>query len=262
MSDKDIPTRPDGPAAIEAALAREAGTEPESAMASTSEDREPYVPPAAEVGPPKDEAPAELAAVEAALIPADAKSLGRAFYYDLPLEAGEVMAAIAGAEGVMALATSGFPEFGPPVRSSEFTATLGERSFVLHRAASERGQSGTGLLRSLFLRGRLHPTARGTMLELRFVYGRPSWAWQRAVGFVLVALLGIAWVFVGQGGEVMQRAIFVGAFLLLTTPLLLNDAGRKRRLESDQRELLALAERTFGPLSIGGGPGTPYRTQG
>src|SRR5690606_35336283 len=99
-------------------------------------------------------------------------------------------------------------------------------------------------------------------LELRFVYGRPGWAWQRAVGFVMLALVGIAWVFLGEGGGMTQRAIFVGAFLLLTTPLMLNDAARGRRIESDQRELMALAERVFAPLAIGGGPGTPYRVQG
>ncbi len=194
------------------------------------------------------------------LVPADRKSLGRAFYYQLPLERAELLSTLAAAEGVNAVKSDAFPEFGPPVRSSEFTATLGERSFLLRRSASERGAAGTGLWPSLFLRGRIHPSAHGSMLELRFAYGRPSWAWQRAAGLVLLAVLGVAWIFLGQAGAVMQRAIMVAILLLFVSPLILNDVARRRRLEADQRELLAFAERTFGALAIGRaqGPG-PYR---
>lgn len=203
----------------------------------------------------REQARAELAA----LTPATPKVLGRPFYYQLPLEPAEALAELAKADGVMAIKPGAFPEFGPPVRSSDFTVTLGERAFVLHRASSERGQSGTGLLPSLYLRGQVHPAAHGSMLELRFAYGRPSWAWQRAMGFVLVALLGVAWIFVGQAGSVMSRAIMVSIFLAFVSPLIVNDAVRGRRTQIDQRELLALAERVYGPIAKGRSGVGPYR---
>src|SRR5690606_2239217 len=102
--------------------------------------------------------------------------------------------------GVKAYERRMVPDFGGLIEDAEFTLELGEREFTLHSGPpAARGQSATGMLRLLYLRGRLTATDEGTLIELRFAYRRPRWALQRWVGFLALASLGLVWVLIGPG---------------------------------------------------------------
>jgi len=179
--------------------------------------------------------------------------------YNLRLSPEEVLERLASQEQVLAMRSARLPEFQPPVRSREFTATLVDNGFILHRAASERGNSGTGLLPNLYLSGHLEPTPKGSRLTLSFAYGRASWVWQRGAGLILVTLLSLIWVVVGQAGTQLGRLGAVAAFLLFVSPLVLNDLTRRKRMLEDRAHLLSLTERLFGRDAIAEASDAPYR---
>jgi hypothetical protein len=179
--------------------------------------------------------------------------------YNLRLSPEEVLERLVSQEEVLAMRSARLPEFQPPVRSREFTATIVEDGFILHRAASERGHSGTGLLPNLYLNGTLVPTAKGSRMTLSFAYGRASWVWQRGAGLILVTLLSLVWVAVGQAGTLVGRLGAVVAFLLFVSPLVFNDLTRRKRMMEDRAHLLSLTERLFGRDAIAEASDAPYR---
>jgi hypothetical protein len=179
--------------------------------------------------------------------------------YNLRLSPDEVLERLVTQHNVLAMRSPRLPEFQPPVRSREYTATIVEDGFILHRAVSERGNSGTGLLPNLYLRGKLEATPKGSKLTLSFAHGRATWVWQRGAGLVLVTLLSFAWVFVGKAGTQLGRLGAVLAFLLFVSPLVINDLTRRKRMIEDRAHLLSLTERLFGRDAIAEASDAPYR---
>jgi hypothetical protein len=179
--------------------------------------------------------------------------------YHLRLNPDEILERLVGQPNVLAMRSARLPEFQPPVRSREYTATIVEDGFILHRAASERGNSGTGLLPNLYLQGRIEATHKGSQLTLSFAHGRASWVWQRGAGLVLLTLLSFAWVALGNEGTQLGRLGATLVFLLFVSPLVLNDLTRRKRMLEDRAHLLSLTERLFARDAIAPASDAPYR---
>lgn len=180
--------------------------------------------------------------------------------YHVPLTAKEVLERLCEQPGIKAYERRMVPDFGGVVEDADFTLELGDREFTLHCGPpAARGQSATGMLRLLYLRGRLIPTDEGTLIELRFAYRRPRWALQRWVGFLALASLGLVWVLIGPG-VLAKKALLYGLLLLVLGPVVAHDLRRTERVEDHRKAMLNLIERSFGPIQIAEPhPDEPYR---
>ncbi|WP_146155816.1 MerC domain-containing protein [Enhygromyxa salina] len=180
--------------------------------------------------------------------------------YHVALTAKEVLERLSEQAGVKAYERNMLPDFGGLIEDAEYTLELGSREFTMHCGPpAARGQSATGMLRLLYLRGRLSSTREGTLIELRFAYRRPRWALQRWVGFLALAGLGLVWVLVGPG-VLAKKALLYGALALVLGPVIAHDLRRADRIDEQRRAMLNLIERTFGPIQLDDPhPDEPYR---
>lgn len=171
----------------------------------------------------------------------------------------QLLARLSEQDGVKTYDKGTVPDIGARTEDAQFTLEVGEREFRVHCGPPvARGLSGTGMLRTLYLVGRLDPTDQGTALTLRFVSQRPRWAWQRAVGLLAVASLGLFWVLAGPG-ILAEKALLYGLMLLVVTPVLVHDLRRDDHLDDQRKALLNLLEHTLGPLQLDALPNEPYR---
>jgi hypothetical protein len=181
--------------------------------------------------------------------------------YHVALTAAEVIERLSEQSGVKAYGSRMLPDFGGLIEDAEYTLEIiGKRDFSLHCGPpAARGQSATGMLRLLYLRGRLEPTDAGTRVKLSFAYRRPRWALQRWVGFLALASLGLLWVFISPG-EVAKRALLYGGLLLVLVPVVAHDLRRDKRLEQQRRSLLNLMEHSLAAIELDAThPDEPYR---
>lgn len=180
--------------------------------------------------------------------------------YHVALTPKQILARVSEAAGVKAYDKHTLPDFGGPVDDSEYTLERGEEDFRIHCGPpAARGQSGTGMLRMLYLVGRMTPTEDGTAIELRFAWHRPRWALQRWVGFLALASLGLFWVIAGPG-VLAKKALLYGLLLAVVAPVLAHDLRRDDKHDQQRLTLLNLMEHVFGPLQlIEGHVDEPYR---
>jgi hypothetical protein len=180
--------------------------------------------------------------------------------YHVALSPKEVLDRLAEQPGVAADDGRMLLDFGAFVSDAEFTLQRGAREFtLLGGPPAARGQSATGLLRLLVLRGRMTPTERGTLVELGFAYRRPRWALQRWIGLMALAGLGLIWVLVGPG-VLVKKALLYGVLMLVLGPVIVHDLRRSERIEQQRRALLNLIERSFGSIQLDDPhPDEPYR---
>ena len=180
--------------------------------------------------------------------------------YHVALTPEEALERLAEQEGVESFARGEVPDFGGVGGTAEYTLEMGTRDFRIHCGPpAARGQSATGMLRMLYIRGHMVPSGGGTRIELRFTYRRPRWALQRWVGFLMLASVGLAWVLVGPG-LLAQKALLYGVLLLVLGPVVVHDLRRGDRLEQQRLALLNLVEHSFGPIEIDEPhPDEPYR---
>jgi hypothetical protein len=180
--------------------------------------------------------------------------------YHVALTPKQILARLSEAEGVKAFDKQMLPDFGGVIHDSAYTLELGEHDFRLHCGAPARGQSGTGMLRMLYLIGRMTPTEEGTAIELRFAWHRPRWALQRWIGFLALASLGLFWVIAGPG-VFAKKALLYGLLLAVVAPVLAYDLRRDDKHDEQRRMLLNLMEHVFGPLQLvaEAHPDEPYR---
>ncbi|GEM_PF-4483063 len=192
-------------------------------------------------------------------------AIPRRVEYHVALTPKEVIEHISSAREIGAYRVDELPSWTDPNTGHGFTMEIepakGEDlldEFRVHVGPpAARGQSGTGLLKLLYLAGRLERTPAGTKVKLRFVYGRPTWAGQRRIGFLALLLFAGLWVFLGSGA-MMPRVMLFGAFVLATAPVVLHDLRRGKQVQIEKRALLALFERTLGAGALGPSEG-PYR---
>lgn len=180
--------------------------------------------------------------------------------YHVALTPKQVLARLAEQQGVRAYDRHSLPDFAGILDDTTFTVELEESGFRVHCGPpAARGQSGTGMLRMLYLVGRLEPTEHGTAITLHFARRRPRWAWQRAAGLVAMATLGLFWVLVAPG-VLAKKALLYGLMLAAVTPVLIHDLRNDERQDEQRKSLLNLLEHTFGPLQLGALPtDEPYR---
>jgi hypothetical protein len=170
--------------------------------------------------------------------------------YHVALTPKQILARLSEQAGVKAYDKQSLPDFGGLIEDSEYTLELGEHDFRLHCGPpAARGQSGTGMLRMLYLVGRMAPTEYGTTIELRFAWHRPRWALQRWVGFLALAGLGLLWVVAGPG-VLAKKALLYGLLLAVVAPVLAHDLRRDDKHDEQRLTLLNLMERVFGPMQL------------
>lgn len=168
--------------------------------------------------------------------------------YHVALPPAEVVERLSGQAGVKTRARGSMPELGPD--ASEYTLELGNQEFSVRcNPQAVRGQSAIGMVRLLYLRGRMTETRDGTLIELSFASRRPQWAMQRWIGFLAVAGLGLAWVLIGPG-VLAQKAMLYGALMLVLAPVIVHDLRRTDETEEQRRALLNLLEHAFGPVQL------------
>jgi hypothetical protein len=168
--------------------------------------------------------------------------------YHVALPPAEVVERLGAQAGVKTRARGSFAELGPD--AAEYTLELGDQEFnVRCNPQAVRGQSAIGMVRLLYLRGRLTETDDGTLVELSFAARRPQWAMQRWIGFLAVAGLGLAWVLIGPG-VLAQKAMLYGALMLVLAPVIIHDLRRSDETEEQRRALLNLVEHAFGPVQL------------
>lgn len=146
------------------------------------------------------------------------------------------------------------------VGHTDYTLEHDQHEFTLHcGSGAARGQSATGMLRILYLRGIMTRTDEGTLIELSFAHRRPRWALHRLLGFLAIASLGLLWVLIGPG-ELSTKAALYGVLLLVLGPVVVHDLRGGQPLEQRRKELLNLVERSFGPIQLDEPhPDEPYR---
>lgn len=177
--------------------------------------------------------------------------------YHVALTPKEVLEQLSDQPGVKAYERRAVADYGVEVSSSEYTLELGTDEFTLHCGPPlARGQTGTGMLRILYLRGQMTRTDEGTLIELSFVHRRPRWALQRWIGFLALASLGLLWVLIGPG-ELGKKAVLYGVLLLVLGPVVVHDLRRAEGIEDHRKALLNLVEHTFGPIQLD----DPHRDQ-
>jgi hypothetical protein len=181
-------------------------------------------------------------------------------HYHVALTIKEVLERLSEQPGVAAYDRNMLPDFGGMIDEADYTLELGQHEFTIHVGApAARGQSATGMLRLLYLRGRMTSTEVGTHIELRFAYRRPRWALQRWVGFLALASLGLLWVLVGPG-VIAKKALLYGGLLLVLVPVFVHDLRHADRIEAQRLSLLNLVEHTFASIQIDDvHPDAPYR---
>ncbi|WP_052557678.1 hypothetical protein [Enhygromyxa salina] len=207
-----------------------------------------------------DERSAKPDASLAVIPPARAPTRPAPRHYHVALTPKEVLERLAEQQGVKAYETAMMPDFGGLIEDAQYTLELGEPEFTMHCGPpAARGQSATGMMRLLYLRGRMIATEAGTRIEVRFAYRRPRWALQRWVGFLALGGLGLLWVLIGPG-IIAKKAMLYGALLLVLGPVLVHDLRRADRIEEQRLALLNLIEHTFGAIQIDDAtPDAPYR---
>ena len=180
--------------------------------------------------------------------------------YHVALTPSEVVERLAEQPGVQTYTSELLPDFGGLIADADYTVELtGSRGFMVHCGPpAARGQSATGMLRLLYLRGRLERTDEGTQVLLSFAYRRPRWAMQRWVGFLTLASLGLVWVLIGPG-VLAKKALLYGALLLVLGPVIAHDLRRGDRVQGQRIALLNLMEQTLGPIQLEDGNDEPYR---
>ncbi|PRQ07226.1 hypothetical protein [Enhygromyxa salina] len=195
-----------------------------------------------------------------ALAPAPGAARLAPRHYHVALTPKEVLERLSEQPGVKAYETAMMPDFGGLIEDAEYTLELGNPEFTMHCGPpAARGQSATGMLRLLYLRGRMIATDTGTRVELRFAYRRPRWALQRWVGFLALGGLGLLWVLIGPG-IIAKKAMLYGALLLVLGPVVVHDLRRADRIEEQRLALLNLIEHTFGAIQLDDAtPDAPYR---
>lgn len=222
----------------------------------------------AEPDPEREPEPTSESSASRALTPSDAPTKpsevvrARQRSYHVALTPKEVLERLGEHSGMSVYTSQLLPEFGGAIEDADFTLEImGKREFSLHCGPpAARGQSATGMLRLLYLRGHLQPTEGGTRIELRFAYRRPRWALQRWVGFLVLALVGLAWVLVGPG-VVAKKALLYGALLAVLTPVIIHDLGRDKRLLEQKLALLNVMEHAFGSIELPSGDADAYRNR-
>lgn len=170
--------------------------------------------------------------------------------YHVALTPREVQERLSELPGVKTYRRATVPDFGGVVTDAEYTLELGEDEFTVHCGPpAARGQTATGMLRILYMRGRMTRTEEGTLIELSFAHRRPRWALQRWVGFLALASLGLLWVLIGPG-EVAKKALLYGILLAVLGPVVVHDLRRAEQIEDHRKALLNLVERSFGPIQL------------
>ncbi|HLT38967.1 MAG TPA: hypothetical protein VK034_21935 [Enhygromyxa sp.] len=184
----------------------------------------------------------------------------RRWRYHVALTPREVLDRLGELPGVKAYDSRTLPDFGGMVEDAEYTLEHGEQRFTLHCGPpAARGQSATGMLRLLYLQGRMQRTEAGTLVELGFAYRRPRWALQRWIGFLALAGLGLMWVLIGPG-ELGRKALLYGMLLLVLGPVVAHDLRRAERIDEQRKALLNLIEHSLGPIQLDEPhPDEPYR---
>jgi hypothetical protein len=219
----------------------------------------PSRPPAAEQPsrPPAAEQPSRPPAAEQASRPPAAPSVR---HYHVALTPKQILARLSEQPGVKAYDKQALPDFAGLIEDSEYTLELGPHDFRIYCGPPiARGQSGTGMLKMLYLVGRMTATEQGTAVELRFAWHRPRWAMQRWIGFLALASLGLVWVIAGPG-LIAKKALLYGLLLVVVAPVLAHDLRRDDKHDEQRRLLLNLMEHVFGPLQIADTPADePYR---
>ncbi|MFV8756699.1 hypothetical protein ACNOYE_39650 [Nannocystaceae bacterium ST9] len=181
-------------------------------------------------------------------------------HYHVPLTPKQVLARLAEQPGVRAYEKHAAPHFAADLEEGDYTLELGSTDFRMHCGPpAARGQSGTGMLRMLSVVGKLTPSEQGTRIELRFAVHRPRWAWQRWIGFLALASLGLFWVIAGPG-ELAKKALLYGLSVLVVAPVLAHDLRRDDKHDEQRKTLLNLIEHVFGPMQLAETPiDEPYR---
>jgi hypothetical protein len=180
--------------------------------------------------------------------------------YHVPLTPKQVLARLAEQPGVRAYDRHSLPDFAGVLDDTAFTVEIEADGFRVHCGQpGARGQSGTGMLRMLYLVGRFEPTEHGTAITLHFARHRPRWAWQRAAGLIAMATLGLLWVVAGPG-VLAKKALLYGLMVVAVTPVLVHDLRHDQRQDEQRKALLNLLEHVLGPLQLGALPSDePYR---
>jgi hypothetical protein len=192
-------------------------------------------------------------------LPASAKGLPTRRYH-VALTPKEVIARLCELPGLKAYERHMMADYGHVIEQAEYTLELGTLDFTLHCGPpAARGQSATGMLRLLYLQGKMTRTQEGTLLELDFVHRRPRWALQRWMGFLALASLGLLWVLIGPG-ELGKKAMLYGLLLLVLAPVVVHELRASDRIDDQRKALLNLLEGSFGPIQLDEPhPDEPYR---
>lgn len=159
-----------------------------------------------------------------------------------------------------------FPDLGDPVPARRFVAEVGEDRFRMafnpthgDDAQGRRGfGEGGGMLPTLELEGRLDVLQGATEIELRLVRRRSARSAHRWAGFLVLASATLGWLALGSGA-LGQRAVVVAVALAFMSPAFVLDLRRALRERRERLELLALMERTFGPIALDDVEHSPYR---
>jgi hypothetical protein len=194
-----------------------------------------------------------------ALSPQPTKALP-ARRYHVPLTPKELLERLCEVPGLKAYERHMMADYGHVIEQAEYTLELGSLDFTIHCGPpAARGQSATGMLRILYLQGKMTRTEEGTLLELDFVHRRPRWALQRWVGFLALAGLGLLWVLIGPG-ELAKKAMLYGMLLVVLVPVVVHELRAGDQLEDQRKALLNLIEGSFGSIQLDEPhPDEPYR---
>ena len=213
----------------------------------------------------EDRDPGEVAVARSApssLAPPDGPVLRR---FRTALEPAALIDKLRGDPEVRVYPEGQFPDLGDLVPSSPFVAEAGNHGFrvVLTHRQDPRGHvqghgEGGGMLPQLVLHGELTREGGGTRVDLRVIHDRSARSALRWLGFLGMLVAGSAWIVLGSG-FLWQRIAVYAVFLAFVSPALILDVVRIFRERRDHLELLALAERIFGPLAVGEGDRSPYR---
>jgi hypothetical protein len=162
----------------------------------------------------------------------------------------------------------------PPILSlaEARRAPVGTKPFIVLSAAgftiykpwrfkiqTVEGATGEDLAVGPAITGRLVPTPRGTRVDVRVTKYAPAPAQRRKLGAIAVASTALLIAMVtAVGAHPVLLSLWAVMIVGVMGSILFY---RHRRRSQDIRDLLAIVERTFGPLELPSGDDAPHRRE-